>query len=166
VAQPVSQEKRIELFEAYCERQTIQHVARTCSVSPTTALRYKRLDRWDERLRGVTKRAEDKIDESIAEMRARQAKQARALQAKALQKAIEEGFRNTRDAADAYFKAVQEERVVRGEPSDRFNVVQEQMAESRQNYAMLKELLKDEDFRELTGKVLEMQSRLDERKST
>jgi hypothetical protein len=72
------------------------------------------VDRWDERLRGVTKKAEDKIDESIAEMRARQAKQARAVQAKALQKVIEDGFRNTRDAADAYFKAVQEERVVRG----------------------------------------------------
>jgi hypothetical protein len=140
-------------------------VARTCSVSPTTALRYKRQDRWDERLRGVTKKAEDKIDESIAEMQARQARQARAVQAKALQKVIEDGFRNTRDAADAYFKAVQEERVVRGEPSDRFNVVQEEMAESRQNYDMLKELLKDEDFRKLSGKMLEVQSRLASRTS-
>jgi hypothetical protein len=34
------------------------------------------------------------------------------------------------------------------------------MAESRQNYEMLKELLKDEDFRKLTGKVLEIQSNL------
>jgi hypothetical protein len=50
--------------------------------------------------------------------------------------------------------------------SDRFNVVQEQMAESRQNYAMLKELLKDEDFRQLSGKVLEAQMRLEERRST
>jgi hypothetical protein len=48
--------------------------------------------------------------------------------------------------------------------NNRFNVVQEQMAESRQNYAMLKELLKDEDFRKLAGKVLEMQMRL--KKST
>ena len=162
MAQPLSQDQRIRLYEAYSERQSIQHVARTCSVSPTTALRYKRLDRWDERLRGVTKRAEDKIDESIAEMQARQAKQARAVQAKALQKVIEDGFRNTRDAADAYFKAVQEERVIRGEPSDRFNVVQEKMAESRQNYEMLKELLRDEDFRMLSGKVLEVQMRLEE----
>jgi len=135
-------------------------VARACSVSPTTALRYKRVDRWDERLRGVTKKAEDKIDESIAEMQARQARQARAVQAKALQKVIEDGFRNTRDAADAYFKAVQEERVVRGEPSDRFNLVQRQMTESRQNYEMLKELMKDEDFRMLSAKVLEVQTRL------
>jgi hypothetical protein len=59
----------------------------------------------------VTRKDEDKIDESIAEMWARQARQARALQAKALQKVIEEGFRNTRDAADAYFKAVQGGRV-------------------------------------------------------
>ena len=35
------------------------------------------------------------------------------------------------------------------------------MAESRQDYEMLKELLKDEDFRKLTRKVLEMQSRLE-----
>jgi hypothetical protein len=102
----------------------------------------------------------------VAEMRARQAKQARALQAKALQKVVEDGFRNTRDAADAYFKAVQEERVVRGEPSDRFNIVQEHMAESRQNYETLKELPKDEDFRKLTGKVLEMQMRLEESTAT
>jgi hypothetical protein len=47
-----------------------------------------------------------------------------------------------------------------GEPSDRFNVLQEQTAERRQNYAMPKELLKDEDFRKLTGKVLDMQTRL------
>jgi hypothetical protein len=39
------------------------------------------------------------------------------------------------------------------------------MAESRQNYAMLKELLKDEDFRKLTGKVLEAQMWLEERRA-
>jgi hypothetical protein len=51
-------------------------------------------------------------------------------------------------------------RPFREELTDRFNVVQERRAESRQNYEMLKELLKDEDFRRLTGKVLEMQTRL------
>jgi hypothetical protein len=40
------------------------------------------------------------------------------------------------------------------------------MAESRQNYAMLKELLKDEGFRKLSGKGLEMQSRLKESTET
>ena len=52
------------------------------------------------------------------------------------------------------------ETVLTGEPSDRFNVVQEQMAESRQNYEMLKELMKDEDFRMLSAKMLEVQMRL------
>lgn len=59
-----------------------------------------------------------------------------------------------------------ERRLIWGEPSDRFNVVQEEMADSRQNYAMLKELLKDDDFRELSGKVLEVKNRLEERRST
>jgi hypothetical protein len=40
------------------------------------------------------------------------------------------------------------------------------MAESRQNYEMLKELLKDEDFRKLSGKVLEMRNRLEENTAT
>jgi hypothetical protein len=40
------------------------------------------------------------------------------------------------------------------------------MAESRQNYEMLKELLKDEGFRKLSGKVLEMQTKLEKGGST
>jgi hypothetical protein len=43
--------------------------------------------------------------------------------------------------------------------------MRKKMAESRQNYEMLKELLKDEDFRKLSGKVLELRTRLEERKS-
>jgi hypothetical protein len=40
------------------------------------------------------------------------------------------------------------------------------MAESRQNYEMLKELLKDEDFRRLSAKMLEVQMRLEETRAT
>ncbi len=86
-----------------------------------------------------------------------QAKQARAIQAKALQRIIEDGFRSSKDAADAYFKAVQEERVIRGEPSDRLNFVQEQMIETGDRYEIIKELLKDEEFRKFSDRVLEMQ---------
>jgi hypothetical protein len=93
---------RVELFRVYYERRSVQCVARVCSVSPTTALRYKRPDHWDERLRGITVKADEKIDDSLAEMMARQAKQARAVQAKALQKIVEDGFRNTRDAAASF----------------------------------------------------------------
>ena len=155
------QTKRIELFRAYCDRRSVQYVARTCSVSPTTALRYKRMDDWDGRLEGITRKADEKIDDSIAEMMARQAKQSRAVQAKALQKIVEDGFKTSRSAADAYFKAAQEERVIRGEPSDRLNLVQEEMNNTRENYDRLKKLLANPGFRDIAEKMLEIEMRID-----
>lgn len=155
------QAKRIELFRAYCDRRSVQYVARVCGVSPTTALRYKRVDDWDGRLSGITRKADEKIDDSIAEMMARQAKQARAVQAKALQRIVEDGFKTSRAAADAYFKAAQEERVIRGEPSDRLDIVQDQMAQTRENYDRLKKLLADEEFREVSNKMLLIEARID-----
>ena len=119
------------------------------------------MDRWDERVGGVIRRVEEKVDDSIAEMMARQAKQAQAVQAKALQKIVEDGFNTTRAAADAYFKAAQEERVIRGEPSDRLNVVQEEMAESRDNYERLKRLLRDPEFREVASRMAQIEARID-----
>ena len=109
------QTKRIDLFRAYCERRSIQYVARVCSVSPTTALRYKRADDWDGGLVGTTHKADEKIDDSIAEMMARQAKRARAVQAKALQKIVGDGFKTTRSAVEACLEAAQERRVTGGE---------------------------------------------------
>jgi hypothetical protein len=46
----------------------------------------------------------------------------------------------------AYFMAAQGERVIRGEPSDRLNFVQEGMRQTEMDYEALKELLKDEDL--------------------
>jgi hypothetical protein len=44
MAVQLTQRRRVELFTAYCDRRSVQFVARTYSVSPTTALRYKRTD--------------------------------------------------------------------------------------------------------------------------
>jgi len=52
---------------------------------------------------------------------------------------------------------VQEERVLRGEPSDRLNVVQLEMIECRDRYEILKELLKDKEF---SNRVLLMQEQV------
>jgi hypothetical protein len=156
----ISQKKRTEMLRVYCDRRSVQHVARVCSVSPTTALRYKRLDRWDARLKSVSKKAEEKIDDSLAEMQARQARQARAVQAKALQKILEMGFKSPKAAADAYFKATQEERVIRGEPSDRLNVVQEQMVVTGEAYERFHKLMRDPEFREIASRIAEIEMRI------
>jgi hypothetical protein len=157
------QMKRIELFRAYSERQAIQHVAGVCSVSPTTALRCERLHDWDGRLAGITRKADEKIDDSIAEMMARQGKQARAVQAKAFQKIVVDGFKATRAAADAYFKATQEERVIRGEPSDRLNVVHDQTMHVDRSYEVLKECLRDEESRRPSDRMLDLRWQAEQR---
>jgi hypothetical protein len=162
----ITQKKRTEMLRAYCERRSVQYVARVCSVSPTTALRYKRLDKWDQRLRRVSKKAEEKIDDSLAEMQARQVRQARAVQAKALQKILEMGFKSPKAAADAYFKATQEERVIRGEPSHRLNVVQEQMVATRENYERMNKLMRDPEFREIANRAAEIEARIDAENNT
>jgi hypothetical protein len=70
----------------------------------------------------------------------------------------------SRDAAAAYFKALQDERVIRGEPSDRLSVVQQQMVDTGERYEVIKELLKDPYFRKLSLRVLEIQGRIRERR--
>jgi len=50
---------------------------------------------------------------------------------------------------------------MRGDPSDRLNVVQEQMAQSRENYDKLKRLLADEEFREISSRMLMIEARID-----
>jgi hypothetical protein len=118
------------------------------------------MDDWDGRLKGIQRKTDEKVDDSIADMMARQAKQARAVQAKALQKIVDDGFRTSKGAADAYFRAAQEERVIRGEPSDRLNVVQDQMVQSRENYAMLKRLLSDAEGREVLQRLEAVNERI------
>ena len=119
MAGPLTELEQEEMFRAYCEYPCVLSVARACRRSHRTVLKYKRRNKWDERLKKVRQQTENKGNESIAEMLARQAKQARAIQVKALQKVVANGFKSPKDAADAYFKASADERVVRGEPSDR-----------------------------------------------
>jgi hypothetical protein len=49
---------------------------------------------------------------------------------------------------------------VRGEPSDRLNLVQQRMTETGDRYEILKELLKDPEFRKLSSRVLLMQGQI------
>ena len=47
---------------------------------------------------------EERIDQSIAEMEVRQAKQARAIHARAIHRIIEDRFRSSKDASDVDFR--------------------------------------------------------------
>ena len=49
-------------------------------------------------------------------------------------------------------------------PSDRLNVVQQEMIATDEKYEILKELLKDEEFRKFSSRVLEIQMRVKARR--
>ncbi|OFV83292.1 MAG: hypothetical protein A2W26_04235 [Acidobacteria bacterium RBG_16_64_8] len=130
--QKLSQAKVNEMWAAYQKKPTINHVVQKCGVSQVTVRRYRDREKWEERLAVIRAKANQKSDEDTAKMLARQARQARAIQTKALQRIVGSGFGSTRDASDAYFKATVEERVVRGEPGERTEVL---LSEVKRRYA-------------------------------
>lgn len=46
--------------------------------------------------------------------------------------------------------------MIRGEPSDRRDLVQNDMRQTDRNYEVLKEALKDEEWRRLSGRMLHL----------
>ena len=70
MAVKITQTKLDEMFAAYCEKQSIEYVARKCKVSHTTARRYKRFWGWDEKLIKAQQKASDKQVDTIAKMMA------------------------------------------------------------------------------------------------
>ena len=80
--------------------------------------------------------------------------------------AIRAGLRGSHHASSVYVKAAQDERATRCEPSDRLNLVQEQMMRGEGNYDRLKRLLRDKEFRELTHRFLEIDMLMNKRHPT
>jgi hypothetical protein len=66
----VSQEKREEMYQAFCERQNCDYVATKCDVSWHTAAKWRDRDGWDERFRKVIEKANKKVDNEAAQLRA------------------------------------------------------------------------------------------------
>jgi len=67
----LSSKKRLEMFLAYCQTETIDGVKKLCNVHWLTAKKYKEIDKWDKRLaelkRKALKREEDKVVKRLKE---------------------------------------------------------------------------------------------------
>lgn len=66
MANRVPRAKVDEMFRVYSDRQSIQEVATKCGISHRTAERYRRLERWDERLTQIRAMALREADYTIA----------------------------------------------------------------------------------------------------
>lgn len=62
MAIPLSFKKREQLFRRWLDKRSIQHVARTCSVSKTTAHKYRRVDKWVSRARKIERDSQKRAD--------------------------------------------------------------------------------------------------------
>lgn len=67
MAEPLSHAKLEQMFAAFSERPTVEHVSRTCGVHHATVRKYRKTERWDERLAEVRKHAQDEADYDLAQ---------------------------------------------------------------------------------------------------
>lgn len=65
--QALTAEKREQLYQTYFKHGTIQSVADECTICKVTAMKYKKLDKWDERVEKTKQKAAKKVDNSNAE---------------------------------------------------------------------------------------------------
>jgi hypothetical protein len=67
MANKLSQKRIDEMWAAYQERQSIEFVSKKCGgLHWRTVDRYRRLERWDERLTEIRRKAQDEADYDLA----------------------------------------------------------------------------------------------------
>jgi hypothetical protein len=67
MANKLSQKRIDEMWAAYQERQSIEFVSKKCgNLHWRTVDRYRRLERWDERLAEIRRKAQDEADYDLA----------------------------------------------------------------------------------------------------
>jgi hypothetical protein len=82
VANRLDRSKIDELWASYQVHGSIHEVARTCGVHHKTVERYRRIERWDERLEKIRAKAQKKADYSLAEAMADSLRLVRAYKGK------------------------------------------------------------------------------------
>jgi protein subunit release factor A len=66
VANKISRAKVDEMWAAYQDRQSVDHVAKKCGVHWKTVERYRRLEKWDQRLAEIRRQAQEDADVDLA----------------------------------------------------------------------------------------------------
>ena len=120
MSKKLTQKKLDSLFACYCEKQSVNNVAKTCKVSHTTVKKYKILLEWDKRLKGVQEKAIEKQDNSLAESIAENLKYVQFVKAKIIELITQKDgvIKSTNTMADLD-RAIRLELLLRGEADSR-----------------------------------------------
>ena len=120
-----------EFYVALGPTRSYSKVAEHYGVTKRTVTRHATDDRWPERLAEVEKKAreesQEKAVEVLAEMDERHLKVAKALQGKALAALRELPLDKAADVIKALELGVKQERLIRGEPSERREMTVEEV---------------------------------------
>lgn len=119
----LTQEKRDEMFAAWCVQQSAAHVQRTCGVAENTVYKYRRVDRWDDRLAEVRARVEARQTETLASRMARMKTRIRS----AVDVALDNLDLRTADASDVE-RLVKLELLISGQATERAGKEHEDVA--------------------------------------
>ena len=118
----LTEEKREQLFQAFCEKQSLVYIAKKCSVTVTTCLKYRKEDKWEKRFDEIREKALHKVDNKTAAHIARHIKLGQVLQQagadyyidKRTGKIKENAIEENRDATVAIVQGVRIEREAMG----------------------------------------------------
>jgi rRNA maturation endonuclease Nob1 len=67
VANRLSRTKIDQLWRAYQEHQSVHEVSKRCRCHRSSVERYRRLERWDERLNEARRRAQEQADYNLSQ---------------------------------------------------------------------------------------------------
>lgn len=67
MANKISSKKIDELWQAWQQKQTIRYVCQKCNINRRTVERYRKLERWDERIQQIKQQVQQKLDAKQSE---------------------------------------------------------------------------------------------------
>ncbi len=119
----LSQKKLDKLFACYCEKQSVNNVAKVCKVSHTTVKKYKILLDWDSRIKDVQAKAIEKGNISLADSIAKNLTYVEFIKGKLVELLVNEKniFKSTNVVNDLD-KAIRLELLLRGEADSRMEL--------------------------------------------
>lgn len=118
MAKKLPKKKLEAMYAAYCEKRSVRHVARKCSVSPTTVTRYRNEEKWDERVDAIEVKAREVQDETELEKRKRRITMGKYLQAKGMEYIRKNGVGSGKVAVNAIVQGVKIEKEAQGENTE------------------------------------------------
>ena len=117
--QKITERIRQKMFDLWCMKPSDRFVARKCGVSEVTVKRYRRKDKWKERLVKIRQRVQKAQDSDEVERRKRQIRDAKVAQQAGLKTLLDENgkvkaLKSEAAALTAIFQGAKAEREAAG----------------------------------------------------